>query len=46
MKLGDCISEEIEDLFILCEFDNVIKVKNFEVLVFEDYDYSELDLKV
>lgn len=45
VKPGDRISEEIEDLSILCEPDNVIKAKNFEASVFEDYDYSELDPK-
>lgn len=45
VKPGDRVSEEIDDVSILCEPDNVIKAKQFESSVFEDYDYSELDPK-
>ncbi|XP_061164371.1 uncharacterized protein LOC133173404 [Saccostrea echinata] len=45
IKPGERISEEIDDVSIMCEPDNVIRAKHFDTSVFEDYDYSELDPK-
>ncbi|XP_065930416.1 uncharacterized protein MAL8P1.12-like [Magallana gigas] len=41
----DRVGEENEEFVYLRDPDSVIKAKNFEASVFEDFDYSELDPK-